>query len=118
MENNMLPFDTAQHLSLRELNTRSQPDYLTSRTPNAQGFYFILPLIPAGNKLTQPFKICEYFGVPAPISEGENIWEKVEDIRMQVFAELRNLIPSGEYRLDWSEDGAFGVFFKPTDEIS
>jgi len=38
---------------------------------------------------------------------------KVRDIKLQVEEELNNLMPSGMYKLDWSEENhSFGIFYK------
>ncbi len=63
--------------------------------------------------LKMPFKILQYFGLPAnPQKIGENVWEIVEDIRMQVFQEMLALTGE-EYRLDWSrQDHAFCLWYR------
>ncbi len=63
--------------------------------------------------LSTPFKIIRHFGFAGtPQQVGENVWEMVEDIRMEVFRQMLALTGE-EYRLDWSRiDKAFCLWYR------
>jgi hypothetical protein len=108
----MLPFDTAAILDLGEIRSRAQAATEEDRRKN--GLIHLKTLIHFNNRLKAPFLICDYFSVPYDVQhDGEHIWEKVEDIKIQVFMELGNLIGDGhEYLCDFDEDGSFAIFMR------
>ncbi len=112
----LLPFDTATILNLAEIRSLAQDAKEKDRRKN--GLIHLKTLIRFNNKLKAPFLVCDYFSVPYNIHrDGEHIWEKVEDIKMQVFFELGNLIDDGnDYLCDFDEDGSFAIFMRDNNE--
>ncbi len=109
---NLLPFDTATILNLDEI--RSLKNSVSDKDRRSNGLIHLKTLVKTNNKLKKPFLICDYFSVPYNLKQdGENIWEKVEDIKMQVFMELNNLIDDeNDYLCDFDEDGSFSLFMR------
>lgn len=110
--NKLLPFDTADIIDLDEIRARAQTTTEKDRRKN--GLIHLKTLITFKNPMKSPFLVCDYFSVPYDVHhDGEHIWEKVEDIKMQVFMELGNLMGNGhEYLCDFDEDGSFAVFMR------
>ncbi len=80
----LLPFDTATIINLGELTRLAKNALEKDRRKN--GLTYLKTLIKFNNKLKAPFLVCDYFSVPYSFKhDGENIWEKIEDIKMQVF---------------------------------
>lgn len=107
-----LPFDTAAILDLGEIISLAQA--ATEKDRRKNGLIHLKTLIRLNNWLKAPFTVCDYFSVPYNIQrDGEHIWEKVEDIKMQVFMELGNLIDDGnDYLCDFDDDGSFAIFMR------
>ncbi|MBW8072913.1 MAG: hypothetical protein GJU77_04405 [Ferrovum sp.] len=107
-----LPFDTAAILDLGEIISLAQA--ATDKDRRKNGLIHLKTLIRLNNGIKAPFTVCDYFSVPYNIKrDGEHIWEKVEDIKMQVFMELGNLIDDGnDYLCDFDEDGSFAIFMR------
>lgn len=109
---NFLPFDTGKIIDINEIKNLSRLASDKDQTKNRM--VHLKTLIPPMNKMKAPFLVCDYFSVPYNLQhDGEHIWEKVEDIKMQVFRELTSLIDDGnDYFCDFNSDGSFGVFVR------
>jgi len=108
-----LPFDTASVLNIRELISLSKQ--ISEKNKLQNDLIHLKTLFRPENKLKAPFSVCDYFSVPYDIKrDGENIWEIVYDIQMQVFTDLGKLIDDGnDYICDFDDDGCFSIFLRP-----
>ncbi len=107
----MLPFDTGTLFIPAAFHWRDEA--LSHRDTELLGDMLRIRTIVKYDGLKTPFRILQYFGVPAdPRKVGERVWEVVEDIRMQVFQEMLTLTGE-EYRLDWSRhDRSFCLWYR------
>ena len=111
----MLPFDTYKIIDTHKLYGKVQKESSKlSKESNSELWVCLAKIVENRQSLAHPFKICDYFQVPYNLKkEGEFIWEKVHEIKLQVEQELNNLMPSGEYKLDWRDDNqSFSIFYK------
>lgn len=109
----MLPFDTATILNLGEIQILKKS--IKPENYRKNGVVLLKKLFRPHNRLRSPFEICDYFHVPYNLQrDGEHIWEIVEDIKIQIFSELGQLIDGEyEYFCDFDEVGSFALFMRP-----
>lgn len=108
---NMLPFDTASKIDIDEIISLSKSK---ANGPIKGGVVRLKTLIKNVDKLKAPYIVCDYFSVPYDINrDGEYIWQKVEDIKLQIFTDLGNLIgDNNDYLCEFDEDGSFALFMR------
>lgn len=110
-----LPFDTYSVVDTRELAKEAEQKWEKGLSDkDDKGFIYAYKLLDATNKMRLPFSVCDFFGIKYDLQkDGEFIWEKVEDIKIQLDYELKNLMTNGVYKSGINaKDNSFGIFYK------